>query len=194
MRTIKKKGGGKLGRSEIVQVRFEPQMRFGAELAARAEKRTLSSYIESTVFKHIQTIDVYFLVEDSFLASRTSTNPLMLAELVKKLWDADEVQRFLNLAEHAPLLLSPEERLRWSFINKERSFWRNSSTPTKPRRPFTKFLKVMWSHLVDMSDAAEYDWDLHNKTLLSLTPRAPEPTRTAYTNALKDLRACYDED
>ena len=97
MGTVRKKGGGKLGRSEIVQVRFDPQLRFIAELAARAEKRTLSSYIELTVFKDTQTRQIDPLVNESFLAERNSSNPVTLSEVGTKLWAADEVQRFVNI-------------------------------------------------------------------------------------------------
>jgi hypothetical protein len=193
MRTVKKKGGGKLGRSEIVQVRFDPQLRFAADLAARAQKRTLSSYIESTVFKDIQTIQVDFLVDDSFLSSRNSSNPVMLSELIKKLWHPDEILRFINIAEHAPLLLSKEESLRWHFITKQRSYWHEPSD-SEPQKLFMKFLRAMWDHLVEMSDEDDYDWDLHAETLTSITERAPDSVKRAFKKAVKDLRTYYDED
>jgi len=189
----RKKGGGKLGRSEIVQVRFDPQLRFAAELAARAEKRTLSSYIESAVFKNIQTVPVDLLVKNLLFANRNSSNPLLLPELVIKLWNADEVLRFLNIVHYAPLLLSPEERLRWNFIKKERSYWHKPSN-SKPQKPFIRFLRAMWDHLVDMSDEVDYDWDLHAETLTSITKGATNSNRVAYLKALKELREYYDED
>ena len=194
MKTVKKKGGGKLGRSEIVQVRFDPQSRFAAELAARAEKRTLSSFIELIVFKNIQTIQFDLLVNESFLAERNSSNPVILSELVTKLWDADEVQRFVNIAKYAPLLLSPEEKLRWKFINDERSYWRKKPLNSEPQKLFMKFLRAMWDHLVDMSDEDDYDWELHAETLISLTKGATDTLKQAYKKAAIELREHYDEE
>lgn len=196
MKAVKKKGvgGGKLGRTEIVQVRFDPQLRFGAELAARAESRTLSSYIQSAVSKNLQAIQIDLFVNDSFFAGRSASNPVMLTELVRKLWDSDEVMRFINLAQQAPLLLSPDERMRWDFIKKERSYWRNPSD-SEPPKLYIKFLKAMWRHLVDeVISEDDYDWELHHNTLISVTQRAPETAINAYKKAVKQLRDFYDED
>jgi len=39
-------GGGKLNRSETVTIRLDPKLRYLTELAARQQRRTLSSFIE----------------------------------------------------------------------------------------------------------------------------------------------------
>ena len=41
-----KAGGGKLARSEVVTVRLDPRLRYLANLVARKQRRTLSSFIE----------------------------------------------------------------------------------------------------------------------------------------------------
>ena len=48
MATKKKRptGGGKLSRSEVVSIRLDPRLRFGAEIAAAKCRRTLSSFTE----------------------------------------------------------------------------------------------------------------------------------------------------
>lgn len=48
MATKKKRptGGGKLSRSEVVSIRLDPRLRFGAEMAAAKCRRTLSSFTE----------------------------------------------------------------------------------------------------------------------------------------------------
>ncbi len=43
------KRGGKLNKSESVQVRFDPILKMAAELAAAKERRTLSSFTEMAV-------------------------------------------------------------------------------------------------------------------------------------------------
>src|ERR1700730_16830959 len=49
---VKKKGaGGKLSRSEILQARLNPKLRFTVELMARLERRTVSSFIEGLIEK-----------------------------------------------------------------------------------------------------------------------------------------------
>jgi len=45
-KTKSKGGGGKLGRSEIIQVRMTPKLKSGAEMAAAKCRRTISSFGE----------------------------------------------------------------------------------------------------------------------------------------------------
>ena len=42
-----KGGGAKLSRSETVTVRLDPKLRYLAELGARSQRRTVSSFIEN---------------------------------------------------------------------------------------------------------------------------------------------------
>ena len=42
-------GGGKLSRSEIIQVRLDPKLKFGAEMAAAKCRRTISSFGEGAI-------------------------------------------------------------------------------------------------------------------------------------------------
>ena len=59
--TKKRKGGGsKLSRSEIIQVRLDPKLRFTAELAARKHRRTLSSFVEWAVSERGQADKRWF--------------------------------------------------------------------------------------------------------------------------------------
>lgn len=190
---VKKKSGGRLGRTEIVQVRFDPQMRFGAELAAIAEKRTLSSYIEQSVFKSLQELSVDFLVDELFLKSRTASGPVTMAEVIKKTWDQDEVQRFVNLAKIAPALLTPEEAFRWEFIRKERTYWRSSGKPNRSKI-FMPFLKAMWPHLIEVTDGDQYDWKLHGDTYEYINNQAPNEKLEAYKKLVVELRGYYDDE
>lgn len=45
-KTKNKGGGGKLGRSEILQVRMTPKLKFGADMAAAKCRQTISSFGE----------------------------------------------------------------------------------------------------------------------------------------------------
>ena len=63
----KRKGGSKLARSETVTVRLDPKLRYLAELAARKQRRSLSSYIEWAVEDSLSRVP---LRED--MNSRTS--------------------------------------------------------------------------------------------------------------------------
>ncbi|MDR2330278.1 MAG: hypothetical protein LBE58_11805, partial [Comamonas sp.] len=89
----KKKGGGKLSRSETVTVRLDPKLRYLAELAARRQRRTVSSYVE-------------WAIEDSLKHISLNVNSSgVLAEEAEALWDVDEADRFARLALRHPDLL-----------------------------------------------------------------------------------------
>lgn len=107
---VRKGGGGKLSRSETVTVRLDPKLRYLAELAARKQRRTLSSYIEWAIEDSLKSV---------FLHQGTGYNgdeSISVAEEAKRLWDVDEAERFLRLAIHYPDLLSHPEQELWKLV------------------------------------------------------------------------------
>lgn len=113
METDKRKGGGgKLTRSETVTVRLDPKLRYLADLAARKQRRTLSSYVE-------------WALEDSLSRTYLYTNgDTSLADEASKLWDVDEADRFAKLAFRHPDLLTHEEQVRWKLIRENGYLWK----------------------------------------------------------------------
>lgn len=106
----RKGGGGKLARSETVTVRLDPKLRYLAELAARKQRRTLSSYIE-------------WAIEDSLKAVvlRQGTGydgdaDVSVADEVGRLWDVDQAERFVRLAISYPELMTHEEQEVWKLL------------------------------------------------------------------------------
>ncbi len=97
----KKVGGAKTSRSETVTVRLNPELRFLAEIAARKQHRTLSSFIE-------------WAVQEATV------------EVPPALWDVDETDRFINLAINEPALLTFEEQRLWKMI---KEVWLISNPP-----------------------------------------------------------------
>jgi len=108
----RRKGGGKLARSETVTVRLDPKLRYLAELAARRQRRTLSSYIE-------------WAIEDSLKHFSLDLNGnTTLAGEAEDLWDVDEADRFARLALKHPDLLTHEEQVLWKLIRENGWLWR----------------------------------------------------------------------
>ena len=110
--TKKRKGGGsKLSRSEIIQVRLDPKLRFTAELAARKHRRTLSSFVEWAVSEGVRQINVGFKENETadYVAS--------------KVWDVNEADRFVRLATKFPHLLTHDEEILWSLICEYQDYW-----------------------------------------------------------------------
>lgn len=96
----KRSGGGKLNKSEAVQVRFDPILKMAAELAAGKERRTLSSFTEMAVDQ---------AVKQSFV-TRDAKGEVNAWRVAQECWHTKPVHRLMNLAEQYPELLTIEER------------------------------------------------------------------------------------
>lgn len=97
----RKVGGAKTSRSETVTVRLNPELRFLAEVAARKQHRTLSSFIEWAVQEATEGVS-------------------------PALWDVDEADRFINMAINEPTLLTFEEQRIWKMV---KEVWLLSKPP-----------------------------------------------------------------
>lgn len=118
MAAQERKKGSKLARSETVTIRLDPKMRYLAELASRAQRRTLSSYIE-------------WAIETSFsqILPSPSNHHVSLNDVASALWDVDEPDRFVTLASRYPDLLTHEEQRRWKLIRENGFLWRGRFEP-----------------------------------------------------------------
>lgn len=105
--------GGRLSRSEIVTVRLDPKLRYLAELAARKQRRTVSSLIEWAIEHGL----------DSVCLSSAGDGPTIWQQ-ADSLWDVDEADRFVTLALRHPELLTHEEQILWKVIREFGYVWR----------------------------------------------------------------------
>jgi hypothetical protein len=113
VRMIKKKPGPSLSRSEIVTVRLDPKLRYLADLAARKQRRTVSSFIEWAIERGL----------DSVRLSSSGEGPTMWDE-ADALWDVDEADRFVKLALLHPELLTHDEQVLWKLVRENGYCWR----------------------------------------------------------------------
>lgn len=113
----RKGGGGKLTRSETVTVRLDPKLRYLAELAARKQRRTLSSFIEWAVEDSLGRV----LLFDGGVSNAMN---LSVADEATYLWDVDEADRFAKLALRYPDMLTHDEQVRWKLIRENGYLWR----------------------------------------------------------------------
>lgn len=112
----RRKSGGKLSRSETVTVRLDPKLRYLAELAARRQRRTVSSYIE-------------WAIENSLRHFSLDLNDNgVLADEAEALWDVDDADRFAQLALRHPDLLTHDEQVLWKMIRENGLLWRGNYT------------------------------------------------------------------
>lgn len=109
----KTRGGSKLSRSEVTTVRLDPKLRYLAELAARKQRRTLSSFIE-------------WAIEDSlnrFNIRESNGLKTTLQSQAENLWDVDEADRFAKLAFNFPELLTHDEQIVWKLVRENGALW-----------------------------------------------------------------------
>ncbi|OSM01797.1 hypothetical protein MAIT1_01835 [Magnetofaba australis IT-1] len=98
-------------------MRLDPKLRYAAELAARKQRRTLSSFIEWAI-EEVLTDN-----EMSEIDWRGEEEKLTLMEAAEKVWDVDEADRFVNLAFEFPGLMTHEEQQLWKLITTTGAVW-----------------------------------------------------------------------
>jgi hypothetical protein len=108
--------GGKLNRSETVTVRLDPKLNYLCELAARAQRRTKSSFIEWAVQEALRQVSIPEV-------SDWNEEPVHIADWAKDLWQVDEPDRVMMLALKAPALLTYEEQHNWRLVRECGAFW-----------------------------------------------------------------------
>jgi hypothetical protein len=104
----RKGGGGKLARSEVVTVRLDPKLRYLAELAARKQRRALSSFIEWAIEDVLKRI--------TLSSSPSDADEISIEREGLKLWSVSSVERLVRLAVLHPDLVSYEDQEYWKLL------------------------------------------------------------------------------
>jgi hypothetical protein len=104
---------GRLARSEVATLRLDPKLRYFIELAARKQRRTISSYLE---WAAEQSLDRIRLTD-------SAGSPSSIADETEQLWDVDEAERFVKLASRHPELLNHHEQMLWKLIQQNQYVW-----------------------------------------------------------------------
>ena len=83
--------GAKTSRSETVSIRLDPELRYMAEIGARIQRRSLSSFIEWAVSRSLNEIEFTQNFDRD-----GEPYPVFLQKIRKELWDVDEPDRFVR--------------------------------------------------------------------------------------------------
>lgn len=118
--TSRRGGGSKLSRSQTVTIRLDPRLRYLAELAARKQRRTLSSFVEWAIEESLGRVK---LREGGDHIDDYGTS---VAQDAEALWDVDEADRFAKLALRYPDLLTHDEQILWKLIRENGAVWSGS--------------------------------------------------------------------
>ena len=98
-------------------IRLDPRLNYLCELAARSQRRTKSSFIESMLAEQIQTLVINKWREVSY------GEPDTFGSMADVLWHVRESQRLVSLAIVAPELMTFEEQHVWALIEENGYFW-----------------------------------------------------------------------
>ena len=145
-------GGSKLHRTETITIRLDPKLRYLAEIAGRAQRRTVSSVMEWAFEKALKDI---VLKEGTVV----ETN---LGFASNFLWDPDEIDRFVKLAVHYPELLTYEEQVLWKLIKECPWLWHGASkeqgrwkVPVRAEDLNYQLLRAEWETLKKVASGEE---------------------------------------
>jgi hypothetical protein len=156
MRTRGTRGSG-LARSETVTVRLDPKLRYLAELAARKQRRTLSSFIEWAIERVLSQV----LIREP----GTTT----ISQVAEYLWDIDESTRLAKLAFQFPEMLTHPEQVLWKLIRENGFLWRGRYAESDQR----------WTWFVDegdlLLDRLRDHWDTFRKVASGEADRSALP-------------------
>ncbi|MEA3275955.1 MAG: hypothetical protein U9Q81_11815 [Pseudomonadota bacterium] len=98
-------------------MRLDPKLRYLAELAARKQRRSLSSFIEWAVEESLSRV---LLHEGS---SYQGDPQISIADQAAVLWDVDDAERFVRLAMLYEDLLTHKEQVLWKLVKDSGLVW-----------------------------------------------------------------------
>ena len=150
----------KLPRTQTVSVRLDPKLRYLCEIAARKQRRTISSFIEWSLETSL----------DSVKLTDFNGNTEALGQNAGYLWDVEPADRFAKLAFWYPDLLNHHEEIVWKLIRENGYLWRGNYHKTTNK----------WTWTIDQSSLnfgrLREHWDKFNKVARGEASKADLPT------------------
>lgn len=127
---IAKKPDSERVKGQTLTIRISPRTKFTLEMLARKQHRSVTAVIEWLTAQ---------AAEEEFSFELNSVDPegrpvVLKTSQLDYLWDADEVERLVNLADRASSLMTYDEELIWKIIRLEESFWLDSRVQFPERR------------------------------------------------------------
>lgn len=120
MAETKRKTKAGAPRTEVFAMRFDPKLKYLAEIAARKQRRSLANFVEWAIEQALNNVH---LIGPDF-----NGNGETVADATAKLWALDEPDRLIQLATNYPDLLSYDEQLIWRIICEHSTFNKETKT------------------------------------------------------------------
>jgi hypothetical protein len=152
-------------RTETISVRLDPKLRYLAELAARKQRRTLSSFVEWAIDDSLDRV----VIDEAYDQESERNYPISLSSVGNQLWDVEEADRFAKLALRYPPMLNHIEQIIWKLVRENGFFWRGN---------FNKHDRFYWEvaerNLV--FDRLRDYWEILNKVARGEAEKSALPT------------------
>ena len=158
----KPKGSGeKLFRTKAVGVRLDPKLKYAAELAARKQRRTLSSFIEWAIQEAVNKVPVTDYLPD---VESSAEATISAAAAMRYAWDTDDADRLAKLAIYLPDLMTHDEQVLWKRIHEHPALWRG-----KPDKESNLHFDLLRKHFETFKKVAKGELD--EKVLEKVQPK-----------------------
>ena len=116
MQTEKTRANPRRPDSQVLTIRIDSKLRYAAELAARRQRRTLSSFIQSALEQATRDVTLDSLRIDMENMGKTPS----AYEFAERSWDVNGLSRLFHLAAAYPHLLDHKEEILWSYYREFR--------------------------------------------------------------------------
>jgi hypothetical protein len=133
---------GRLARSEVATLRLDPRLRYFIELAARKQRRTVSSYLEWAAEESLDRIRL----------TDSEGSPHSMADEMGQLWDVDKVERFVRLAFRHPDLLDHHQQMLWKLIKENQYVWPRQRGEQPVANLNVERLRALWDRFVAVAN------------------------------------------
>ncbi|RFC36643.1 MAG: hypothetical protein DID92_2727743581 [Candidatus Nitrotoga sp. SPKER] len=94
-------------RTEVFAMRFDPKLKYLAEIAARKQRRSMANFVEWAVEQALNNV---------CLVETKDGSKASVADSATTLWALDDSDRLIKLATNFPELLSYDEQVIWRVI------------------------------------------------------------------------------
>lgn len=116
-------------------VRFSPRIKFALELMGRKEKRTHAMIIERALEREAEE-------RLSISAGESQCIEGAPQNMLDFLWDPEEADRFVKLAQHFPKLLTYQEDFQWKAIKESKKYWESRQPVMEAIRQDFEAIKI----------------------------------------------------
>jgi hypothetical protein len=169
----------RLPRTQTVSVRLDPKLRYLCEIAARKQRRTISSFIEWSLETSL----------DSLKLTDVRGNTETLGQNASYLWDVEPADRFAKLALWYPDLLNHHEEIVWKLIRENGYLWKGAYGKTTKRWTWTVSpTEIIYERLRE-------HWDAFNRVARGDAPKTELPVwqEKELPSSLHKMLAVLDE-